>query len=74
VTTLSIPPWDPIAEWTPHVVWVTDAKGSTEYFNRRGHDLVGLTFVRSLFVPRTVVQSCRSASSASPTLSAPRAR
>ncbi len=43
LTTQSIPPWDLIAEWIPHVVWVTDAKGSTEYFNRRGHDLVGLT-------------------------------
>ena len=38
-----MPPWDLIAEWIPHVVWVTDAEGSTEYFNRRGHDLVGLT-------------------------------
>jgi PAS domain S-box-containing protein len=37
------PPWDLIAEWIPHVVWVTDAGGSTEYFNRRGCDLVGLT-------------------------------
>jgi EAL domain-containing protein (putative c-di-GMP-specific phosphodiesterase class I) len=37
------PPWDFIAEWIPHVVWVTDARGSTEYFNRRGYDLVGLT-------------------------------
>ncbi len=37
------PPWDLIAEWIPHVVWVTDAGGSTEYFNRRGYDLVGLT-------------------------------
>lgn len=40
---MSVPPWDLIAEWIPHVVWVTDAEGSTEYFNRRGHDLVGLT-------------------------------
>jgi PAS domain S-box-containing protein len=32
-----------IAEWIPHVVWVTDANGSTEYLNRRGQDLVGLT-------------------------------
>jgi PAS domain S-box-containing protein len=37
------PPWDLIAEWIPHVAWVTDAGGSTEYFNRRGYDLVGLT-------------------------------
>ena len=37
------PPWDLIAEWIPHVVWVTDAGGSTEYLNRRGYDLVGLT-------------------------------
>lgn len=37
------PPWDLIAEWIPHVAWVTDAKGSTEYLNRRGYDLVGLT-------------------------------
>jgi PAS domain S-box-containing protein len=37
------PPWDLIAEWIPHVAWVTDARGSTEYFNRRGYDLVGLT-------------------------------
>ena len=40
---MSVPPWDLIAEWIPHVVWVTDAEGSTEYFNRRGYDLVGLT-------------------------------
>jgi PAS domain S-box-containing protein len=40
---LSVPPWDLIAEWIPHVVWVSDANGATEYFNRRGHDLVGLT-------------------------------
>ncbi|MDQ1395059.1 MAG: hypothetical protein QOG64_318 [Acidimicrobiaceae bacterium] len=39
----SIPPWDLIAEWIPHVVWVADAEGSTQYFNRRGYDLVGLT-------------------------------
>ena len=37
------PPLDLIAEWIPHVVWVTDAEGSTEYLNRRGYDLVGLT-------------------------------
>src|SRR5665213_898165 len=37
------PPWDRIVEWIPHVVWVTDHEGSTQYFNRRGHDLVGLT-------------------------------
>ena len=37
------PPWDRIVEWIPHVVWVTDNEGSTQYFNRRGHDLVGLT-------------------------------
>ncbi len=34
--------WDRIVEWIPHVVWVTDNEGSTQYFNRRGHDLVGL--------------------------------
>jgi len=39
----SSPPWDRIAEWIPHVVWVTDAQGLTEYFNRRGYELVGLT-------------------------------
>jgi two-component system NtrC family sensor kinase len=37
------PPWTRIAEWIPHVVWVADIEGSTVYFNRRGHDLVGLT-------------------------------
>ncbi len=36
-------PWDRIVEWIPHVVWVADDEGSTQYFNRRGHDLVGLT-------------------------------
>jgi PAS domain S-box-containing protein len=41
--TLPPPPWDRIVEWIPHVVWVTDNEGSTQYFNRRGHDLVGLT-------------------------------
>jgi PAS domain-containing protein len=32
-------PWEAIADWIPHVVCVTDAEGSTESFNRRGHDL-----------------------------------
>jgi PAS domain S-box-containing protein len=41
--TLPAPPWGLIAEWIPHVVWVADSEGSTQYFNRRGHDLVGLT-------------------------------
>jgi two-component system NtrC family sensor kinase len=41
--TLSPPPWDLIAEWIPHAVWVIDNEGSTQYFNRRGHDLVGIT-------------------------------
>jgi PAS domain S-box-containing protein len=40
---LPSPPWDLIAEWIPHVVWMVDKEGSTEYFNRRGHDLVGIT-------------------------------
>jgi PAS domain S-box-containing protein len=39
----TVPPWDLVAEQIPHVVWVTDAEGSLEYLNRRGHDLVGLT-------------------------------
>ena len=43
LTMTSSPPWDRIAEWIPHVVWVTDAQGLTEYFNRRGYELVGLT-------------------------------
>jgi PAS domain S-box-containing protein len=41
--TLPSPPWELIAEWVPHVVWVVDNDGSTQYFNRRGHDLVGIT-------------------------------
>jgi PAS domain S-box-containing protein len=41
--TLSTTPWDRIAEWIPHVVWVADNEGTTQYFNRRGHDLLGIT-------------------------------
>jgi PAS domain S-box-containing protein len=41
--TLSEQPWELIAEWIPHVVWVADNGGTTQYFNRRGHDLIGMT-------------------------------
>jgi PAS domain S-box-containing protein len=43
LSVVPVAPWALIAEWIPHVVWVTDAQGSMEYFNSRGHDLVGLT-------------------------------
>lgn len=40
--TLTAPPWDLIAEWIPHIVWITDSEGSCQYFNQRGLALVGL--------------------------------